>query len=248
MAKGDIKGKYCQTCNRHESEFNSWDSGSNGALKCQKCGNEYRRKRRLQKQKLTCCRCKKEKSKIDFIKLSIKYTKICKTCYKKAREQYENIKYSSMGTLGNMAKDGYYLCNICNNIKPKKAFKKRKRNKSGVTSACKGCLKTRHREKKLKYTYGLSIDDFNKLYEYQGGKCAICKINLEKGTNDCSVDHNHESGNVRGLLCNRCNRAIGMLKDSKVVLYSAIRYLTSSPFQKLGEFRESPDMDNTDPS
>lgn len=231
------QGEYCKDCSRHRSEFDSWDSGSNGTLRCLSCGNEYRRKRRLKNKTLTCCRCGEEKQKIKFMKLSIKYTSICKTCYKKGKAQYENVKWSFLGTEENMADDGYYLCNICDQIKPKKAFKKRKRNKSGVTSACKSCLRLREREKKLKYKYNMSVEDFNNLYELQNGNCAICNTHLEKGTNDCSVDHDHNTGEVRGLLCNTCNRCLGMLDDSTKRLYSAIRYLKDSPSQKLDEFR-----------
>jgi len=69
------------------------------------------------------------------------------------------------------------------------------------------------------------------MYADQFGRCAICG-----GVNDIdrrlSVDHNHDTGEVRGLLCNRCNRAIGLLGDSIDILESAISYLSTGRKKK----------------
>lgn len=76
--------------------------------------------------------------------------------------------------------------------------------------------------------YNLTIDDFNAMWVQQGGKCAICDHDMEpKGRKKeaVSVDHNHATGNVRGLLCRGCNHGIGNLKDSPEVLKRAIQYL-----------------------
>ena len=62
------------------------------------------------------------------------------------------------------------------------------------------------------------------MLEQQDGKCAICKSEDSKGKR-FSVDHNHKTGEVRGLLCNPCNVAIGLLKDSPEVIDSAKEYL-----------------------
>lgn len=79
----------------------------------------------------------------------------------------------------------------------------------------------------LKLKYGMSVDQYWEMYESQNGCCAICKSN-ESGSRHklLSVDHDHDTGVVRGLLCNTCNRGIGLLKDSPEVLSSAIEYLT----------------------
>lgn len=223
--------KKCKDCGRTENQFDKWDSGSNGMLRCRECGNKYRRKYKLRVQKQKCQRCNKLKSKNQFVRLTKDHSRLCLVCYRKGKAQLENVKYSEVGTKGNMVKDGYYLCSICNNIKPLKAFRKHKSNASGVTSSCKSCLKIRDREKKMFYTYGITIEEYNILYDKQNGNCAICHNNLKEGTNDCSIDHNHDNGNIRGLLCNTCNRALGMFQDSPQLLYSAIRYLKASPFK-----------------
>lgn len=78
----------------------------------------------------------------------------------------------------------------------------------------------------LKGSYGITLQEWEALYEAQGGKCAICKH--EEDTDryaNLSVDHCHTAGHVRGLLCNNCNRALGMFKDDPTVLDAAAAYL-----------------------
>jgi hypothetical protein len=70
--------------------------------------------------------------------------------------------------------------------------------------------------------YGLTLEQYQSLVEKQGGRCAICKRVLEK---ILVVDHCHETGRVRGLLCDRCNAGLGMFVDNPLILKSAIEYL-----------------------
>jgi hypothetical protein len=73
----------------------------------------------------------------------------------------------------------------------------------------------------LRRQWGLTLEDFNELKISQNGLCAICKINSDI----LHIDHNHETGKIRALLCNQCNRGIGYLKESPEILNSAIQYL-----------------------
>lgn len=88
------------------------------------------------------------------------------------------------------------------------------------------------RRRKLKSCYGLSLDDFNNLFQQQNGLCAIC----EEAEADC-IDHNHTTGIVRALLCSHCNIGIGQLREDERILLNAIKYLTKhgadigQPFQ-----------------
>lgn len=76
--------------------------------------------------------------------------------------------------------------------------------------------------------YGLTSEGFNELWISQNGKCAICSVDMlprgRKKQSAC-VDHNHITGDVRGLLCRECNNGIGCLKDDPEILKSAIKYL-----------------------
>ena len=81
----------------------------------------------------------------------------------------------------------------------------------------------------LKRAYGLTVDQYNRMLAEQGGVCALCRApetTPRKGTvMRLAVDHDHVTGIIRGLLCNRCNRVIGMFKDSTDLAGAAVIYL-----------------------
>ena len=82
------------------------------------------------------------------------------------------------------------------------------------------------RNSHLKRTYGLTQKSFQTLLLQQGGTCAICFEAIGQGTPlRAVVDHDHESGTVRGLLCDRCNHALGHLKESAEIARRAALYL-----------------------
>jgi len=71
----------------------------------------------------------------------------------------------------------------------------------------------------------ISSDKRRDLLETQNNSCAICGINADDLTQGLCVDHNHETNQVRGLLCNACNLGLGQFRDSVVFLSYAIEYL-----------------------
>lgn len=84
------------------------------------------------------------------------------------------------------------------------------------------------RATRLKRQYGLSLADYAKMYSAQDGKCAICGTEKQSGgRNGLAVDHCHESGKVRKLLCSPCNTALGKFKDSTEHMLRAVEYLLS---------------------
>lgn len=92
--------------------------------------------------------------------------------------------------------------------------------------------KTRHEQnpelRKAKFLsyYGISLDEFKKLEESQGGVCAICKQKeMSPRIKYLSVDHDHTTGKVRGLLCSNCNNGLGRFKDSADLLRAAVDYI-----------------------
>jgi hypothetical protein len=80
-----------------------------------------------------------------------------------------------------------------------------------------------------KRTYGISLDTYKELLEQQDHKCAICQqegfVMAEHHQVKLMVDHCHTTGAVRGLLCHNCNRALGLLQDSRQYLLNAVKYL-----------------------
>ena len=82
------------------------------------------------------------------------------------------------------------------------------------------------RERKLQQNYGIGVDERDALLATQGGRCAICGANEPNGYG-WHVDHDHEFGAVRGILCGGCNIGIGHLRDDPAILRGAIAYFES---------------------
>lgn len=84
-----------------------------------------------------------------------------------------------------------------------------------------------HRSTMLKNNYGIGLDEYLKMYDDQGGKCAICdKSKPDSGRGGLVVDHCHDKGHVRKLLCSHCNTGLGQFKDDVHLLAKAIDYLS----------------------
>lgn len=84
---------------------------------------------------------------------------------------------------------------------------------------------------RLRRTYGISLEQYNKVFEYQKKACAICKTPHVPGKPRLSVDHCHTTGELRGLLCWGCNRKIGAFNDNVALLKAAALYLTKPPIR-----------------
>lgn len=78
------------------------------------------------------------------------------------------------------------------------------------------------RKHHLKTTYGISVTDYEQMLKKQNGKC-IC--GRDNGKINLHVDHDHKTGKIRGLLCYRCNHAIGLLADNPEILKALYKYL-----------------------
>lgn len=134
--------------------------------------------------------------------------------------------------------DDEIRCNRCKQLRPLDQFRL-VRGKID-RSWCKQCYSRRYadrwanepgfrersRERWLKYRYGVTPQRYSELLMGQGGKCAICGTTEPgHGRDYFSVDHNHATGVIRGLLCHACNTALGLMKDSVEHLSTAASYL-----------------------
>lgn len=81
---------------------------------------------------------------------------------------------------------------------------------------------------------GVSPKDFVDKFEEQEGKCCICNCNID--IVDSAIDHNHKTGEFRGVLCKKCNRGLGFFADSPVLLKRAYDYLINNGWY--GDFEE----------
>lgn len=88
----------------------------------------------------------------------------------------------------------------------------------------------RPRESKLRSLYGVTAEDYEIMAESQGFVCAICEQHDDRLSESgvpmpLSVDHDHSTSRVRGLLCHRCNTAIGLLRDDPTIVDRVAEYL-----------------------
>ena len=85
--------------------------------------------------------------------------------------------------------------------------------------------------KNLRDHFGITVEQYQQMFDEQHGCCAVCGLaetEIHPKSNRLrrlAVDHCHDTGRIRGLLCNRCNRAIGLFRDSADVIRGAIAYL-----------------------
>jgi hypothetical protein len=96
----------------------------------------------------------------------------------------------------------------------------------GRTNQCQKCKAKVSRENHLKRKYNITINEYEEMLLEQDCKCKICKdTDPKRPSGVFVVDHCHTTGEVRGLLCDDCNLALGKFKDNEDVLLSAIDYL-----------------------
>lgn len=147
-------------------------------------------------------------------------------------------------------------CSKCGVIKTLELFKLDSRRKDGYSSHCKQCAqqkslewrqnnrdkfnniaknyklrnpekhRDRNRSSTYKRLYGLDLDQYNQLLSKQNNCCAVCRQHQSTFNKALAVDHSHATGEVRGLLCDSCNRALGLVRDSIEVLKSMVKYLS----------------------
>lgn len=79
----------------------------------------------------------------------------------------------------------------------------------------------------LKKKYGMTLDEYNLLFLKQEGKCAICEKHQSTIKNSLCVDHNHITGEIRGLICQPCNLIVGLCNERIEVLLNTIEYINS---------------------
>lgn len=133
-------------------------------------------------------------------------------------------------------------CSRCSESKPIEAFTlmngKRANNRTSTCTPCRTKYnKSRRarnpehvynieRRSKFKTQYGITIEEYDAMLKQQGGACAICGVDKPSGrTTHFAVDHCHTTGAVRGLLCTKCNRGLGLFNDDTIRIERAVKYL-----------------------
>lgn len=172
----------------------------------------------------TCKTCKETKLISKFPKREGNwYRHTCKTCKnKRDREVFRkdnpySTRYHALEENKKLSESGHKRCTRCKQILLLTSFTQTEANCKPCRHALyldnKDTIIRRNKENYYKRTYGITREEL-------GTECVICK----KST-DLVIDHDHDSGKVRGLLCRQCNVALGLFKDNKKILHKAWRYL-----------------------
>ena len=111
------------------------------------------------------------------------------------------------------------LCKKCGEVKDLSEFSGNDRTRRQPAVRCKACTAVYAAER----THGLSPEQYKRLQDDAGGACLIC--GGTNGDGKLYIDHCHETGKVRGLLCARCNSMLGMAQDNVERLRAAADYL-----------------------
>lgn len=135
---------------------------------------------------------------------------------KRLSKQYRAKKCDTCGITGKYYAKG--KCNVCYS-------RARIASKPGLKEE----YDRRKRERVLEELYGITHARYEEMVEMQGGRCAICEESLKtvesKNVKHYCVDHDHKTGQVRGILCTNCNFGIGHFKDDETRLQSALMYI-----------------------
>jgi hypothetical protein len=98
-------------------------------------------------------------------------------------------------------------CRVCGLMKSSEEYSLREGARGKNATTCKRCIRNFHYLRR----YGITVDEYETWYKELKGYCPLCK----KWYKRLAVDHNHKTGEVRGLLCISCNRVLGYFEDKK---------------------------------
>lgn len=187
-------------------------------------------------------------------KLSMNCEKICENCgdiyFKKETDNsrnWKNRKYCSLKCASAKKKGKYPTFRGCNTTHCRSGLHEWIEENIIIDSKGRKCCKLcseiakqkrpkyihpdperQKRERKnnqLKFFYKITLEDYNKMFKEQEGKCKICNKSVDEFKKGLVVDHCHETGKIRGLLCTNCNTGIGSLGDNIYILQRSIEYL-----------------------
>lgn len=154
---------------------------------------------------------------------------ICRPCV--GRREYRRLRAKTPPVPKNVL--GETKCSNCGDLLTDtnaKYDKRRGTQKLYLKGMCKRCLWKiegwRIRTKK----HGIDATDYTRMHIEQGGVCAICR---QADSRDLSVDHDHTTHAVRGLLCRKCNLAISLFDDDENLFWNALEYLKTRSWNRV---------------
>lgn len=210
-----------------------------------------------------CSTCKEEKSVSAFSRdrrAPNGYASCCKECLREKRKIFfaknPERKKKHYFTMKNKEKVVVLTqtCTKCKQTKTAKFFGTLCVGKNGLHPQCKQCRNNYNNSRywgseavrksaikqstisNRKRKYGVSAERYNQIFESQNGECAICEDRLDDSSFSLrgQLDHDHKTGLIRGILCGKCNTALGLLKEDLEIFYKAISYLSKEKQVKNG--------------
>lgn len=150
------------------------------------------------------------------------YCRECSAEYYRQRQEAKGKKVRERVSVP----PGHKRCPQCSEVRPHSEWERNKTSSDGWASYCRECRAARNRASYLKRRYGLTEAERDAMVAAQRGLCVIC---LKAPA--VHVDHCHETGRVRGVLCFNCNSAIGKLGDDPDAVRRAAAYLEGTPWK-----------------
>lgn len=170
----------------------------------------------------TCKGCLETKKLEEFHYRNKKPISQCKCCVRKVN----NDNYSKNRQKRKDYKKSYYLDNKeAISVDKIENYKKDPKKHIEASKVWYQNNKGRVRDLSLQRNYGIDLETYNEMFRKQEGKCATCSTHQSELKRSLCVDHDHETSEIRGLLCDSCNRSIGLLKENLKTISNVIVYL-----------------------
>jgi hypothetical protein len=118
------------------------------------------------------------------------------------------------------------ICRVCGEEKSVDDFYWTSASHQKLENRCKKCQHQASEPSRIKRLYNISTVEYEELFRKQNGRCAICRV--DPGDRKLNIDHDHVTGETRGLLCNDCNHGICKFDDNSALLRIAALYLDAA--------------------
>lgn len=203
--------------------------------------------------KTRCGTCNNEFDNAMFIR--DKYSKtgiknLCKECAKKRTAEHRKRRRALRSREEAYAAVERKKCSVCDVVKNSVEFTYDPNCSDWLMHYCKECQAKRaasrrsrwtdsrkraERDKLVRRLYGITAEMQDAMLSFQRRVCAICGVDESEERFGLYVDHDHDTGETRGLLCSKCNTALGGFRDSRELLDRAIEYLDLPPARRMKE-------------
>ena len=181
---------------------------------CSRCGGTFHEPRRAGRPRTVCASC---------FGTPAADMQICVRCGDEKR-------VAEFGRDPSKANGLRSYCRSCDREKANGWCRENRERKREASREWYANNRDRFRDYDLKRNYGITAVEYDQILLTQAGRCAICRTD-DPGARRFHVDHDHETDAVRGLLCSRCNTALGLFREDPSVMAAAIAYLEEATCQ-----------------